>query len=182
MKYILSIIALIVSAGIITGCNQEDPDKKRIAEANAGIQQKNTANFDPAISASQANTHIGYMVNFTGTTFTVDSASVSVRNGKLPYLSDKGLPFEVIYKSADGNILGSYRRSSPLTIQSCDEGSQPHIKKLTSGSFELLLPNNLSIAAIELKENDSAVARFKVPIRRPGNLPGQIDTTGVKKQ
>ena len=150
------------------GQNQEDPDKQKVEEANAAIL-KDAAQFN-----AQPSAHIGMIVRFADDQFTIDSTTASIRPGRLPYLNNDD-PFEVIYKSADGRILGQYRIHSPLLIASCDGAQAPLTKRLTNGTFELLVPNNPAINSIELRESGKSVVNFRTAFIK--NLRSVKDTT-----
>ena len=167
------VVAVLCVTILSCGQDQKDPDKQKVEEANASIQ-KDLGKFKPTSVNFQPSSHAGMLVTFSDNQFTIDSTTASIRPGRLPYTKSDA-PFEVIYKSADGRILGQYRIPSPLLITSCDSGQAPVTKRLTSGKFELLLPNNTAINSIELRENGKSVANFRTGFMK--NIRPISDTT-----
>jgi hypothetical protein len=162
-KISFHIIIVLFSGSLFMGCKQAgDPDKKRIAEANETIQ-KASSPFIPIALTDTSKTHIGIKVNFDNGLFVLDTSSISVRPGRLPYLKNNNMPFVVIYKDASGKQLGKHQIEDPTVITSCDEGGKPFTKKLSKGSFELLLPNNTQISTVEFTYNDKKVAELRIP-------------------
>src|SRR4051812_5777108 len=119
MKISLYYTSMFLTVIAYCSCAQtkEDPDKKRIEEANAAIQ-KNAGMFNPAMQQDPAKLHVGIKVNFDGTNFTPDPSKFTVRQGRLPYLQKSNQPFKVIYKDANDTQIGYYNIEDPTTITS----------------------------------------------------------------
>ena len=162
-------ITLALYALAVSSCNSQskDPDKEKIRAANTRIEQQ-VGQFDPAFTLNPKNTHIAVQVNYENGAFQLATPAYTMRPGKMPYPKDGGGDFIVALKDAADKSVGRYFMENPTAVRVCDREPAPPTGSTTiaKGSFDLLLPNDRSIASVEFIASGKSIGRLSVPLGR----------------
>ncbi len=160
-----SLLTVAVLYLFSAACNSQakDPNASRIQEANDKGEQS-VGQFNPEFQTAPKNTHLAVRVNFDNGVLQ-PAPFYSVRPGSIPYPKKQSGDFAIEVMDAAGRVIGKYYTMNPMTVRVCDGEPNPQgVKTIAKGSFELLLPNDKSIAGVSFNSNGKSTGRLNIPL------------------
>lgn len=166
-------LVAVCSLILLSGCGRNSEDYE--FHQNSQELEDNTPPFNPTYFKDSDRQHMAVFFNISNGMLSLSNRPAEIRPGDMPYHTATGGNVLIIYKDADGKELGRYAIEDPVLARSCDfdDGAIGELRRIPSGTTEILLPYNENIASIDLGRVDGKLKTFSVARIVKSSVNGQ---------